>query len=604
MASAPEFTKVDISIEPHEIDRDTHAQAPLSPLDERVVQSDHTALRRKVRAHTVPWLFAIVLLIAMFSRTFGYAALTMVPSLGLSSAEYGLGSSIFYAGFMTTQLPAIWLTRKLGAPRALAGMLLLWGITASLFATLRAFTTQIAAFRGFCCLRLFLGAAEGGLLPCMFVYLSVWYGQLPDRLSGVHGQVTLAAQIASVVGGLVALPVLKLDGFCGMEGWQWLFVLEAVPVACAAAATPRMLARDPEHAPWLNAKEVQMLRAQRLRTGANGVRQVKVKVSQPKSSKAKASSAKEQSKAQSKGYGGVHRGAEKQEEMRRQQAWEFDQSSALRLMGAVLRDMRVIYLAALTFFLQLTLWSLIYWQPLLIQEGSERAVSDSSVIVLAGISYACGVVGTYALGWHASSSIGCCEHGRRSQHADQALERRWHSAIAMAVGGVALCASVLIQSIGEAAFAPSYLLLCVANAGLWSVGGLLATWPSEWLTAELAAVALAVTSTASAIGGLVGPALVGLLARELDGHAGDGGEGRDGSGRWKSDQLAAGLLALSALVAAAMAAAFTPVQHNARESLSLNECTHGFNPAVVLANGTTDADLKMEPKIEVVEDRA
>jgi len=550
---------------------DVPGMLPITPLDEAEVRQAHSQLRRKVHNHVVPWLFVLVLLIAMCGRNQGIAALSMQPRLGFTDAEYGFGSSIFYAGVIVAQLPAVWIARRIGVPALLSITLALWGIGAGLFALLPYVSEP---FLCFCALRVLLGAAEGALIPGMYYYLTIWYGSLPDNLASMHGQVTIASQVASVIGGVLAAKLLLLDGTWGLEGWQWLFLIEAAPVLLAALVTPCVLARGPEDANWLDMNQRQMLAELKVSTGPNGYRRTVIAAAD---SSAVAYNDEWQSKA-----------ARSRQQQERADEQTSGSMTATRMTALALTDWRVAYLSVCVLLLQVTLWSLVYWQPTLIKMYSDNT-SDYHVALVNALPHLCGVLGTLVLGYHASHSS-CGRQAQRSAEADviSSTERRWHSSAAMIVGGLALVLATSTLGVNSSIAMP-LVMLCLANGCLWAVGGLLATWPNVWLDKQAAVVALAVQGMASATGGLVGPWVIGLLTQALDKHNDDlSGRGAEhanpeewasgvgfgsgeGMGMWEADgshgtsedtmtslHAAVRLLGGCAIAAGLMAACFQP----------------------------------------------
>ena len=76
-------------------------------------------------------------------------------------------------------------------------------------------------------LRFLLGVAEAGFLPGIIYYLGNWY-PAADRARAVSWFM-VAIPLASVVGQPLSGLLLELDGWHGLEGWQWLFLLEGLP---------------------------------------------------------------------------------------------------------------------------------------------------------------------------------------------------------------------------------------------------------------------------------------------------------------------------------------------------------------------------------------
>jgi MFS family permease len=68
--------------------------------------------------------------------------------------------------------------------------------------------------------RVFLGLAEGGLLPGITYYLSIWYkrSEQSQRVAILYS----AASVAGACGGLLAYGIEKLEGIAGLHGWAWI----------------------------------------------------------------------------------------------------------------------------------------------------------------------------------------------------------------------------------------------------------------------------------------------------------------------------------------------------------------------------------------------
>ena len=58
-----------------------------------------------------------------------------------------------------------------------------------------------------------------------------------------------------VIGAPLAASLLALDGFCGLAGWQWLFLVEGFPTILLGIWINRSLAHSPSTAPFLTPAE-------------------------------------------------------------------------------------------------------------------------------------------------------------------------------------------------------------------------------------------------------------------------------------------------------------------------------------------------------------
>ena len=78
----------------------------------------------------------------------------------------------------------------------------------------------------FYALRLLLGACEAGFFPGIIFYLTLWFPAV--YRARMVSFFMLAIPISSVVGSPISGMLLNLTGW-GLDGWQWLFIIEALP---------------------------------------------------------------------------------------------------------------------------------------------------------------------------------------------------------------------------------------------------------------------------------------------------------------------------------------------------------------------------------------
>lgn len=65
---------------------------------------------------------------------------------------------------------------------------------------------------------------------------------------------------ASVIGGPLSGNLLLLNGWHGLSGWQWIFLIEGIPACFLAILCPFILRDRPEDAAWLSPAEQSWLR--------------------------------------------------------------------------------------------------------------------------------------------------------------------------------------------------------------------------------------------------------------------------------------------------------------------------------------------------------
>jgi MFS family permease len=69
----------------------------------------------------------------------------------------------------------------------------------------------------------------------------------------------LAIPLAPVIGGPLGGLILGLDGWHGLQGWQWLFLIEGLPAVLLGVVVLFYLTDEPAHAAWLAPEEREWL---------------------------------------------------------------------------------------------------------------------------------------------------------------------------------------------------------------------------------------------------------------------------------------------------------------------------------------------------------
>jgi MFS transporter, ACS family, tartrate transporter len=212
-------------------------------------QARETAIR-KAAWRLLPFLCLCYMINFLDRVNVGFAALAMNQDLGFSPSVYGLGAGIFFAGYILFEVPSNLALQRFGARFWIARIMISWGIVA----TAMALVHNEASFYA---LRLLLGIAEAGFFPGIILYLTYWF---PARERARIVSLFMAAvPLATVVGGPVSGALLKLHGFWGLAGWQWLFIIEGLPAVLLGVVVLFVLDDRPEEARWLSQDERQAL---------------------------------------------------------------------------------------------------------------------------------------------------------------------------------------------------------------------------------------------------------------------------------------------------------------------------------------------------------
>jgi len=201
---------------------------------------------RKVSMRLLP-LIAILYFVASLDRTnISFAALTMNAQLHLSAYIFGWGAGIFSITYCLFEIPSNYALVKVGARRWIARIMITWGLASGAMALAQGPIS-------FLTLRLLLGAAEAGFVPGILLYITFWFpAPLRARAIAIF---LLAAPISNAISALLSAPILAMDGFLGVHGWQWMFIIEAVPAIVLAFVVLAMLTDKPKFANWLEPDE-------------------------------------------------------------------------------------------------------------------------------------------------------------------------------------------------------------------------------------------------------------------------------------------------------------------------------------------------------------
>jgi D-galactonate transporter len=209
----------------------------------------------KVSSRLVPFLVVCYFVAYLDRVNVGFAALTMNQDLGLSQTAFGFGAGIFFIAYFIFEVPSNLMLERFGARKWIARIMLSWGILSGAMA----FTPNIARATGlgneytFYLLRVLLGVAEAGFFPGIIFYLTLWFPT--EYRARIVGYFMAAIPLSTVIGAPISGALLYLHGGLGLAGWQWLFVIEAVPAVILAVVVFFYLTDRPADATWLASDE-------------------------------------------------------------------------------------------------------------------------------------------------------------------------------------------------------------------------------------------------------------------------------------------------------------------------------------------------------------
>lgn len=206
----------------------------------------------RVSARLIPFLIACYFGAFLDRVNVSFAALTMNRDLGLTASQYGFGAGLFFITYFLFELPSNLALSRVGARRWIARIMFAWGL-------LSGATAFVDSASGFYLVRLLLGAAEAGFFPGIIFYLTLWF---PSAYRArIIGYFMAAGPMSTVIGAPLSGLLLRLDGTMGLKGWQWLFIVEALPSLILSVVVWFYLTDRPSDAAWLKAEEREWLEA-------------------------------------------------------------------------------------------------------------------------------------------------------------------------------------------------------------------------------------------------------------------------------------------------------------------------------------------------------
>ncbi|KAG2222936.1 hypothetical protein INT45_012914 [Circinella minor] len=214
--------------------------------EEPFIEPDETELQKlmwKMDRRIIPFV-ALMYLCSFLDRVnIGNAKIAgMMDDIDITEGEYNWALSLFFVGYVPSNL----ILKVIGPRLWLSIILIVWGVIMAVMSKCKTGSELMVA-------RFFLGVAEAGLFPGVIFYLSVWYTRRQQslRIAWFYGSSTLAGAF----GGILAYGIVRMDGMSGLSGWQWIFVIEAIPTILLGILTYFVLPDYPEKSKFLNERE-------------------------------------------------------------------------------------------------------------------------------------------------------------------------------------------------------------------------------------------------------------------------------------------------------------------------------------------------------------
>jgi len=293
------------------------------------------ATYRKVTWRLLPFIMLCYCAAYLDRVNIGFARLQMLGDLRFSETVYGLGAGMFFIGYFTFEVPSNLILHRVGARIWIGRIMISWGLVSALFM----FTTTPLMFY---VLRFTLGVAEAGFFPGVILYLTYWYPS--ERRARMMTLFMAAIPIAGICGGPLSGWIMQsTEGLNGWRGWQWLFLLEAIPAIVVGITALFYLDNGIRSAIWLTEAEKVLLEDKLMRDRAHLVEHPS--------------------------------------------------------LGAVFRDRRLWRMCAIYFCCVMGQYGLTFWMPTLIQAAGVRGTLH--IGLLTAVPYSVSIVAMILFGWSA-----------------------------------------------------------------------------------------------------------------------------------------------------------------------------------------------------------
>jgi ACS family tartrate transporter-like MFS transporter len=167
---------------------------------------------------------------------------------------------------------------------------------------------------------------------------------------------------------------------------------------------------------------------------------------------------------------------------------EVQGTRALTGLKEGLLDIRVLLVTALCYFLIVGNFGVVFWLPQIIKSLGNLSISQVGLLTTIPYLFACAAM----IAWGA--------------HSDETGDRKWHLAAGALVGALGLIGSAM-----AAWSVASFVGLCIAAIGIWSMFGVFWALPSDFLSKRAAAGGFALINSVGTFGGFCGPFIVGYV---------------------------------------------------------------------------------------------
>jgi MFS family permease len=222
---------------------DEMSSTPISP---GILDTTRNKAISRVRNRLAPYLMLLYVVSFLDRANISFAKQALQSSVGISESSYALGAGLFFVGYSLCGFPSNLILHKVGAKVWLAFLMIGWGLASMA-------TMFVSGSISLYLLRLTLGVLEAGFFPGAILFLTYWF---PNRVRGeMLGLFYLGVPISLILGGPLSGLLLEMHPWGGIQGWQWMFLIEGFFAVALGISTFWYLDNKPKDATWLPSEE-------------------------------------------------------------------------------------------------------------------------------------------------------------------------------------------------------------------------------------------------------------------------------------------------------------------------------------------------------------
>ncbi|CAA7259243.1 unnamed protein product [Cyclocybe aegerita] len=215
---------------------------------------------RKLDWYILPVVTMFYLLSWLDRTNLGNARVAGIQQdLRMNNKQYSIALTVTFVPYIVSEIPSNLLLKIVGPNLLLPALIVSWGIVTT-------FQGFVSTYGGLLACRFFIGLLEGGVLPGLVLYLSMFYPRrkLQSRISAFFS----SASLSGAFSGLLATAIMKMHGMGGRPAWAWIFILEGLFTVVFGFMSVFVLPKAPQHTRFLSQREKEYVISELRQAGA------------------------------------------------------------------------------------------------------------------------------------------------------------------------------------------------------------------------------------------------------------------------------------------------------------------------------------------------